>query len=577
MSELAQPPGDRAPPAWGSDAIVALLRAAGVPYVALNPGSSLRGIHDSLVHVRDDGRPELLLCLHEEHAVAIAHGYAKVTGRPMAAAVHTNVGLMHASMAIYNAWCDRAPLLVLCGSGPLDEGLRKPWIDWIHATRDPGALVRPFVKFDALPRSLPDALASLATAIEIARAEPPGPAYVCVETPIQEAPIAGMLALPQVGSTPLGVAVPDADAIGEASVLLASTCRPVILAGRVSRDEADWERRVQLAELLGARVITDIKAAAAFPTEHPLHVSGAGFFLSAEGRRVLAGADVVLALDWIDLAGTLGQAFPDGAHPPLVVAAPDASDRTGSAAVFHEVVADVAIARPADRAVGGLLDRLERMPGASGSGAVRSAAQASREPGPGSERTLSVDDISRGIQAASAGSPVCLVRVPIGWHADTWPFRHPLDYIGYDGGAGIGSGPGMAVGAALALRGTDRLPVAILGDGDLLMGVQALWTAVHHGIPLLVVVANNRSYLSDVAQQERIAVQRGRDPAVKWIGQRIADPAVDLAGIARAQGLEAWGPVASRAELGAALEAAVAAVRAGGSALVDVLVDIDPV
>ena len=131
---------DRTPPtdsddavtAWGSDAFVALLRTSGAPYVALNPGSSLRGLHDSLVDARDHGGPELLLCLHEEHAVAIAHGFAKVTGRPMAAAVHTNVGLMHASMAIYNAWCDRAPMLVFGGSGPLDEELRKPWIDWIH-------------------------------------------------------------------------------------------------------------------------------------------------------------------------------------------------------------------------------------------------------------------------------------------------------------------------------------------------------------------------------------------------------------------------------------------------------------
>src|ERR1700675_1201761 len=91
---------------YGSDLVVELLRGLAIPYIALNPGSSYRGIHDSLVNFPGRGL-EMIVCLHEEIAVALAHGYARVTGKPLVAAVHDVVGLQHASMAIFNAWCDR--------------------------------------------------------------------------------------------------------------------------------------------------------------------------------------------------------------------------------------------------------------------------------------------------------------------------------------------------------------------------------------------------------------------------------------------------------------------------------------
>ena len=127
---------------FGSDVAAEALRALDVPYIALNPGASYRGLHDSLVNHLGNARPQMLLCLHEEHAVAIAHGYAKVTGRAMAAAVHSNVGLFHATMAIFNAWCDRIPVIVIGATGPVDAAKRRPWIDWIHTARDQGAIVR---------------------------------------------------------------------------------------------------------------------------------------------------------------------------------------------------------------------------------------------------------------------------------------------------------------------------------------------------------------------------------------------------------------------------------------------------
>src|SRR5258705_12081744 len=128
-------------------------------------------------------------------------------------------------------------------------------------------------------------------------------------------------------------------------------------------------------------------------------------------------------------------------------------------------------------------------------------------------------------------------------------YDHPLDYLGGDGGGGIGAGPGLTVGGALALRGTGRLPLAVLGDGDFIMGVSALWTATHCRIPLMIVVANNRSFFNDEMHQERMARQRGRPVENKWIGQRIDDPPLDIRGFARAQGAIALGPVAIAAAM----------------------------
>src|SRR5438093_4753666 len=177
-----------AEPTFGSDVVAATLGALGIPYVALNPGSSYRGLHDSLVNFLGNTAPQMLLCLHEEHAVAIAHGYAKVTGRPLAVVVHANVGLMHATMAIFNAWCDRRPVLVLGATGPVDAAKRRPWIDWIHTARDQGALVRPYVKWDDQPTSPAATREALLRAAWHAQSAPRGPVYVNLDAEMQEAP-----------------------------------------------------------------------------------------------------------------------------------------------------------------------------------------------------------------------------------------------------------------------------------------------------------------------------------------------------------------------------------------------------
>ena len=306
--------GDVAP-GWGSDALAGLLSRLGLPYVALVPGSSYRGLHDSLVNYNGNRDPQMLVCLHEEHAVALAHGYAKVTGAPMAVAVHSNVGLMHASMAIYNAYCDRVPMLIIGATGPVDAARRRPWIDWIHTSGDQGALIRQYSKWDDQPVSVDAALNSLARAYSITREAPPAPTYVCLDVSLQEQPLTAPPAIPDVGrdQSPRSHG-PDSVAIATTQEMLGQARRPLFLLGRLSRDEQDWERRVALAERHGALVISDLKTGAVFPSAHPLHPNAPGLFLPAESARLIGDADLIISLDWIDLAGTISAAAAHG-HP----------------------------------------------------------------------------------------------------------------------------------------------------------------------------------------------------------------------------------------------------------------------
>src|ERR1700746_2739958 len=176
-------------PAFGNAVVADTLRALEIPNIAHNPGASYRGLRDSIVNFLGNETPQMLLCLHEESAVAVAQGYAKVTGKPMAAAVHSNVGLFHATMAIFNAWCDRAPVLVLGATGPVDAVKRRPWIDWIHTARDQGAIVHGYTKWDDQPASPAATREALLRAGWIAQTAPRGPVYVNLDAGLQEAPL----------------------------------------------------------------------------------------------------------------------------------------------------------------------------------------------------------------------------------------------------------------------------------------------------------------------------------------------------------------------------------------------------
>jgi thiamine pyrophosphate-dependent acetolactate synthase large subunit-like protein len=555
--------------AFGSDVVADTLRALDIPYIALNPGASYRGLHDSLVNYLGNSAPQMLLCLHEESAVAIAHGYAKVTGRAMAAAVHSNVGLMHATMAIFNAWCDRLPVLVLGATGPVDATKRRPWIDWIHTARDQGALVRPYTKWDDQPASPGAAREALLRAWFLAHAAPMGPVYINLDAEMQEAKLAEPVAPLDVARfTPPVASAPAAELVEKAAALLKPAKQPVMLIGRVSRHEDAWRARVRLAEAVGARVITDLKCGASFPTEHPLHL-GAPAVLTpdAEGLAALAEADVILSLDWVDLAGTLKAAKAPADGAKVIHVSVDYQVHNGWS-MDHQGLApvDVLLAADPDAAVPLLIDALgDTQPLV----VTRPAPEERTLP----DGPLTVEHLARALHDTVGERPVALTHLPLSWNGAWWPFSHPLDYLGGDGGGGLGAGPGVTVGAALALKGSGRMAIGICGDGDFLMGATALWTAAHYRIPLLIVVANNRSFYNDEVHQERVARMRSRPVENKWIGQRIADPDIDLAALARAQGARGFGPVEDVHRLAPTFAEAIAAVEQGEVAVVDVRVE----
>ncbi len=560
---------------WGSDAMAELLHRLDLRYMALVPGSSYRGLHDSLVNYAGNRDPQLLTCLHEEHAVAIAHGYAKVTGRPMAVAVHSNVGLMHASMAIYNAYCDRVPMLIVGATGPVDAARRRPWIDWIHTSADQGALIRQYSKWDDQPASVEAALDSLARAYSITRQAPSAPVYVCLDVSLQEQPLRAPPAIPDVRRDQAAWSHgPDALAVAATLRLLGEARRPLFLLGRLGRDEQDWDRRVALAERYGALVLSDLKNGAVFPTGHPLHPVPPGVFLPAAAAELIGAADVILSLGWVDLAGTIAAAAAHG-HPAaarIISCTVDAALRNGwSMDSFGREPVDLSVPADPDLLVRALAESDERVKPSE----WQVLDSAGTSPADADGAGISVHDLASALHGALAGSPACLVRVPLGWDGADLEAGHPLDYLGMDGGAGIGSGPGMAVGAALALDGSGRLPVAVLGDGDFLMGGTAVWTAARYRLPLLIVVANNSSFHNDVVHQERMATQRHRPARNSWIGQAISDPDPDMAAFARSLGFHAVGQVHDRSALPSALAAAVAAARSGQCVLVDVRVRPD--
>ncbi|MBI1201054.1 MAG: thiamine pyrophosphate-binding protein [Rhodopseudomonas sp.] len=574
---------------WNSDTIAELLRDIGLDYVAICPGSSFRGLHESLVNRLGNVRPEMLLCLHEEHAVAIAHGFARVTGKPMGVVVHCNVGLMHAAMAVYNAWCDRMPVMVLGGIGPVDSVRRRTPIDWLHSVSDQAALVRNYVKWDDQPLSAKAAVESILRGHQMACTAPKAPVYITLDQRLQEDSLAHAKDIKPKASRFVAPPSPAADPalVESAARLLLNARSPVILAGRVSRDETAWAERVKLAEMLGARVLTDLKVAGAFPTDHPLHGPDPAIaFTPDDGVAIMRDADVILSLDWWDQATLFKQAWGEADVPAKVIRCSIDTfihrgwtrDHMGLTAVDLDILAEP------DRVVPLLLQALERDSDyrfRKAAGARLKACQDTHKPPKpfppvqGGPDAIGLWDIGIALGEALGDKPYCLMRAPLGWHVSSLPIHHPLEYLGADGAAGIGGAPGMSVGSALALRDSGRLPVAVFGDGDYLMGVSALWTAARHRIPMLIVIANNNGYYIDEQHQVTTSLARDRATETASVGQRIADPEVDILAMAKAQGFGGAGPIERRGDFVKALSDGIAAVEAGGCYLVDVRIRPD--
>ncbi len=552
---------------WGSDPIAAMLRELDIPYISLVPGATYRGLHDSIVNYLGNRSPQMVLSIHEENAIAVAHGYSKVTDRMIAAAVHANIGLLRTPMAIYNAWCDRAPILMLGATGPWDATKRRPWIDWIHTSSDQGGLIRNFTKWDNQPGSPEAAMEALLRASQIAQTAPKGPVYINLEVEMQEKKLDAMPPLPDVSRYPVPQAtLPAPELVAAAAKLLSNAKNPLILAGRCSRSLDGWKQRVALAEKLNAPVLTSIKIAASFPTDHRLHPVPPFQQLLPEAKKLIAAADVILSLDWLDLAGTLKQTFGDSASgsvsAKIIQVSCDAYSHRGWS-MDHQGLPpmDLYLMCETDAAVPLLLDAVKPR--------VASAVLPERVPLPPMPAEVSLRGVGAALETATRGMDVCYTRLPLGWSGAYTHFRHPLDYIGHDGGAGVGSGPGMTVGAGLALKGSGRIPIGVVGDGDFLMGNTAVWTAAHYQIPCLMIVCNNRSFYNDERHQGRMAKARGRPEENKWIGQHLTQPDIDIAGMARMMGGEGIGPVDQVADVLPAIEKGIALARQNKICVID--------
>ena len=552
---------------WGSDAIAAMLRALDVPFLALNPGASYRGLHDSLVNYLGNKTPQMLLCIHEEVAVAIAHGYARASDKMMGAVVHSNVGLMHASMSVFNAWCDRQPLLLLGATGPWDANKRRPWIDWIHTCADQGALIRDYTKWDNQPASVPGAYEALLRASQIAQTAPRGPVYVNLDVAVQEEKIGPLPALPdparyQAAPSP----APSADLVAKAAAMLSGAKNPVIMAGRGRRSLEAWNARIALAEKLQARVVTDLKSAAIFPTDHPLHTGTPGMFLAADAAAAIRDADVILALDWNDLAGTLKQTY--GGKPvtaKIINISCDQHSHRGWSMDYQALPpADIFMITEHEVAVPLLLAACKARPAV--------AAKPAAAPSFPKPTEVSILAVAQALNECTKDGEICITKLPLGWNGAYRHFKHPLDYLGADGGGGVGAGPGLTVGAALALQGSGRLAVGLCGDGDFLMSVTSVWTAVHYKLPMLFIICNNRSFYNDELHQERVAVERSRPVENKWIGQQMSEPDIDIAQMARAQGAEGIGPVIRVEDVLPAVKKGLELAHAGKVVVIDMRV-----
>ena len=574
---------------YGSDLVVDLLRAMGIEHVALNPGATFRGLHDSLVNYGGNS-PEHLLTTHEEIAVALAHGYAKAKGRPMAAVVHDIVGLQHASMAIFNAFCDRAPVLVLGGGGPMDATRRRPWIDWIHTALVQGNQVRDYVKLDDQPASVSAIPEAILRAWRVARTEPQGPVYVCLDAALQEQALDRPIPLPDAARfEPPAAPHADPQALDDAARRLVEARFPLIVAESLGRRPEASATLCRLAERLAAPMIdlaSESQGRPSVPGRHPLDMTDAR-------DEVVREADVVLALDVTSFLTALGQTDRSTREVRLLnedariiaISLDDYAFRSWAHTFQSLAPVDLPIAADAGLALPALLaaveDRLKKDARASERQA-RAARIAARHTALRAEweSAVKLERASKPLAPAVLAAEIWDVIKDEDWIVANgtgkgWPRRlwdwQPQRSYGGSGGAGLGYGLPAALGVTLAHRGSGKVCVNLQADGDLLYVVSGFYTAAHHRLPLLTVTFNNRTYGNDEAHQDAVAKARGRPVENKVIGIRIDDPAPDFAKIAQGFGIHAEGPIDTADAVGPALRRALRVVKDGHPAVVDVL------
>jgi acetolactate synthase I/II/III large subunit len=561
----------------GADFMVDVLKHLGFEYIAANPGSSFRGLHESILNYGGNKSPELLTCCHEEQSVAMADGYAKIEGRPMAVMAHSTVGLQHAAMAIYNAFAGRMPAFIILGN-TIDATSRRPNIEWLHSAQDAAAMVRDFSKWDDLPISLGHFAESAVRGYRVSMTPPMGPVLLVADSDLQETPVEkdARLRIPKLtlSSPPAG----DAAAVAEAAKLLVAAENPVLLADRAVRTAAGMQLLVELAELLQAPV-----AGGKFPSRHPLNQAG--------GRGLIANADVIAALEVPDLWGTLNsmrdqlhrttQAVAKASAKVISISAGELDLRSNYQYFQRNPEVDISIAADAEATLPYLIEACKKLITAD---RKRAFEERGKKLAAAHQQAL-----ERARTEASYGwdsSPISTARLA----AELWDQIKDKDWSLVSGGAsrlwnvdkhyrtiagggagGMGYGAPGSVGAALANRKYGRLSVAIQNDGDLMYAPGSLWTAAHHRIPLLSVMHNNRAYHQEVMHIQRMANRHQRGITSAGIGTTITDPNIDYATMARSMGVHGEGPITDPKDLGPAIRRALDVVLRGEPALVDVV------
>ena len=574
----------------GSDDMVDIIKALGIEFITTNPGSSFRGLHEAIINYGGNSAPELITCLHEESSVAMGHGYAKIAGKPLGVMAHGTVGLQHASMAVYNAYCDRVPVVLIVGNS-LDATMRRPGVEWAHSVQDAAAMVRDYTKWDDMPISMGHFAESAVRAYKIAMTPPMGPVLLVADTELQEHPVTrtGKFQVPKLtlAAPPAG----DSGSVAETARLLVGAENPVIVADRAARTPEGVKLLIELAELLQASVV-DQGGRMNFPSRHPLNQS-------IRGRDAVNKADVILALEVWDVWGQLNS-FRDQLHRSarrtakpdvkvISITSRDLSVKPNYQEFQRYAEIDVSMAADAEATLPGLIDAVKRLltddrrrVHAERAKELQKLASSARE------RTL--DDASYGWDA----SPITTARLAAevwaqiqkedwslvsqpnsvgAWPMRLWNFDRPYQFTGGSGGSGVGYLAPAAVGVALANRAHGRLTVNFQPDGDLMYAPGVLWTAAHHKIPLLNVMCNNRSYHQEVMHIQRLANRHNRGPERAWIGTIIDRPAIDYAQLAKSMGLYAEGPITNPNDVGPALARAIAVVKKGEPALIDVVTE----
>ena len=579
-----------------SDTVVEFLHQQDIDYVSFNPGASFRGVHDSLVHAANaEIAPEIVMACHEEIAVAVAHGYHKASGRHMAVFVHANVGLLHASMAIFNAWCDRVPLLVLGGNGPLDAGERRPWIDWIHTSQHIESVVKDYVKWCDQPTSQWATVESLYRAFKLMNTEQQAPVFVALDFEIQEQPLLeGVELLPKSTTRPAELPGLDAERLAALAGRLLAAELPVLVVDFAGRNPQTVAPLVALAERLGLAVV-DRGNRYNLPNTHELNLSGIQ-------EQLLGTADLVIALEVQDLVGALGsfleldrQGRPVSGAEVVSIGSNDllvskwAADYQQLVPVQDSLIADstkslTALRTLAEDANGPFATpefaarrdaRAKRIAAVHTQARLTWAEQAEQaHTRPVINVAAAVDEIHHAVR----DEPWVLTNTGSltidGWVKKLWAIERPGSYLGLNGGGGLGYGLGASIGAALAHREDGQLCINLQADGDLLYTPSALWTLAAYDVPLLVIVMNNRLYLNSTQHAARIAENRDRDIDRSHIATSFYDNPVDFVALAQSFNIHTLPRVEAIGDVAAAVREAVAYIKEHGKpALVEILME----